>query len=261
MSLCKWFINVRGVLKGRLPIKMFLSKCQQVYHKWLKEQTEPAPEQDQLKFSKHWIQDWMKEYNVGRRKPNKKYAINKEDRIIRIKDYLKNIWTVRKYFVDKYRVDPSVINGDQMPLHRNESVSQKTLSLKSEEVFVKENHMVSRERVTCFTQLCSNPKIELKPEFVFKGRGTRTHLTLPKGVPYQWAPKGSYRVEQILGMIDKLPNRFNMFTEQSFAIYVLDDYSAHLMPEARQVLFKKGYVLVIIGGGITGDIQINVIAI
>ena len=48
-----------------------------------------------------------------------------------------------------------------------------------------------------------------------------------------------------------------MFTEQSFAIYVLDDYSVHLMLKAPQALLKKGYVLVIIGGGIIGDIQIN----
>ena len=58
-------------------------------------------------------------------------------------------------------------------------------------------------------------------------------------------------------MIEKLPNRFNLFTEQSFAIYVLDDYSVHLMLEVRQALFKKGYAVVIIDGGITGDIQIN----
>ena len=152
-AMFEWFINVRGELKGRLPIKMFRSKCQQVYNEWLKQQPEPVPEQDQLKFSKHWIQDWMKEYNVSLRKPNKKYAIKKEDQIIQIKDYLKNIWTVRKYFIDKYGVDPPVINGDQMSLYRNERASQKTLSLKSEEVFVKENYMFSRERVTCFTQL------------------------------------------------------------------------------------------------------------
>ena len=48
-----------------------------------------------------------------------------------------------------------------------------------------------------------------------------------------------------------------MFTEQLFAESVFDDYSVHLMPEFRQVLFKKGYALVIIGGGIPGDIQIN----
>ena len=58
-------------------------------------------------------------------------------------------------------------------------------------------------------------------------------------------------------MIDKLPNRFNTFTEQSFAIYVFDDYAIPLMPEVRQALLKKGHVLVIVGGGIIGDIQIN----
>ena len=48
-----------------------------------------------------------------------------------------------------------------------------------------------------------------------------------------------------------------MFTEQSFAIYVLDDYSVNLMLKVQQALFKKGCVLLIIGGGITGDFQIN----
>ena len=92
---------------------------------------------------------------------------------------------------------------------------------------------------------------------MFKGKGTRTHLTPPKGVHYQWVLKRSYRVEQILSMIDKLPNRLNMFTEQSFAMYVLDDYSVHLMSEVRQALFKKGHVLITISGGITSDIQSN----
>ena len=40
-------------------------------------------------------------------------------------------------------------------------------------------------------------------------------------------------------------------------MYCIIDYSIHLMPEIRQALFKKGYVLVVIGGGITGDIQTN----
>ena len=46
-----------------------------------------------------------------------------------------------------------------MPLHRNESASQKAFYLKSKEVFVKENYMLSRERITCFTHLCNDPKI------------------------------------------------------------------------------------------------------
>ena len=50
------------------------------------------------------------------------------DRVERINEYLKNVWKVRKFFIKKYGVDPSVINGDQMPLHRNDSAQQKTLN-------------------------------------------------------------------------------------------------------------------------------------
>ena len=60
-----------------------------------------------------------------------------------------------------------------------------------------------------------------------------------------------------LKTIENLPNRFSIFTQQNFAIYVLDDYAVHLMPEIRAALLKKGYILIIIGGGVTGDIQIN----
>ena len=62
-----------------------------------------------------------------------------------------------------------------MPPRRNESAGQKPLSMKSETIFVKKNYMLSRERVTCFTQLCSDSQIKWQPEFVFKGKGTRTH--------------------------------------------------------------------------------------
>ena len=48
-----------------------------------------------------------------------------------------------------------------------------------------------------------------------------------------------------------------MFSHQNFAIYVLDDYAVHLMPEVRQALWKRGYILVVIGGGITGLVQVN----
>ena len=31
----------------------------------------------------------------------------------------------------------------------------------------------------------------------------------------------------------------------------------HLIPEVRQALWKRGYILVVIGGGITGFVQVN----
>ena len=66
-ALCQWFIIVRETLKGRLPIKNFRSKCHQVYAEWLKQQSEPVSDEQQLKFGKYWIQDRMEEYNVSLR--------------------------------------------------------------------------------------------------------------------------------------------------------------------------------------------------
>ena len=128
------------------------------------------------------------------------------------------------------------------------------MSLKDENIFVKENDMLSRERATVFTQVSSKKEVNLKPEFVFKGVGTRTHLHPPESITF---PTGSYRIEQMLGTIKNLPQRStNLFTMKDYAIYVLDDYATHLIPEVRKALFKQGYVLIVIGGGITGDVQI-----
>ena len=79
-----------------------------------------------------------------------------------------------------------------MPLHRNETSGQKTLSLKNQPTFVKENCHLSRERITCMTQVPSDGSI-IPPEFVMKGKGKRVQLNPPENVHVQWAEKGSYR--------------------------------------------------------------------
>ena len=84
-------------IKGRFPIKTFWSKYHQVYYSWLKQQTEPIPEEGQLKFSKHWIQGWMREHRVSLLKLNKRFVIKNKYRVSR-KDYLKNIWTLKSIF-------------------------------------------------------------------------------------------------------------------------------------------------------------------
>ena len=45
--------------------------------------------------------------------------------------------------------------------------------------------------------------------------------------------------------------------KKKYRIFTLDDCSAHLDPVIAETLFKKGYILVIFGGGITGDAQPN----
>ena len=104
------------------------------------------------------------------RKPNKWYSIKKEGLMERLSDYLKNVWQIRCFFIKKYNIDLPIINGDQMPLHQNKSSQEKTLTFKGQDTFVKENHMLLRERATAFTQVSSYPATNINPEFVFKGK-------------------------------------------------------------------------------------------
>ena len=78
--------------------------------------------------------------------------------------------------------------------------------------------MLSRERVTVFTQVSSNKNIKLNPEFVFRGKGTRTKVAAPDSVNYYWSVSGSYRLDQMLKTISNLPNHYNPFTTKDFAI-------------------------------------------
>ena len=135
---------------------------------------------------------------------------------------------------------------------------QKTLSFTGETTYVKENYMLPRERITVFTQVSSDTSNPLPlPEFVFKGKGARTKLNHSPGIKSHWTPKGSYRLNTMLDTIANLPNRFNMFSQSNYALYILDDYSVHITDEVKKALLAKGYILVVIGGGITGDIQCN----
>ena len=87
--------------------------------------------------------------------------------------------------------------------------------------------------------------------------GTRITLNPPENIKFQWSEKGSYRLPQMLKTIENLPNRSHPWMKKDYAIYVLDNYAVHLMPEIKKALKQKGYILVLIGGGITGDIQVN----
>lgn len=154
-------------------------------------------------------------------------------------DFLKNIIRVRVFFKKRLKVkDVDIINGDQMPLHRNETAGQKTLTIKDCPIYVKENYMLSMERVTVFTQASSKNGLGMRPQFVFKGKGTILHdkLHRPEGVTTHWGPKGSYRLVTMKATIKTLPNlnAQNIFSQRQWAIYILDDYSVHVTEEVRQ---------------------------
>ena len=142
-----------------------------------------------------------------------------------------------------------------MPLYRNESAQEKSISFKGEDTFIKENHKLSRECVTVFTQVASVSNVNLKPEFIFKGNGAQTKVPTVDNVNYQSFPSGSYGLEHMVKTIGNLPNCFDPFTQKNFPTYFLNDYAVHLMPEVRKALYERGYILIVMGGGITSFIQ------
>ena len=61
----------------------------------------------------------------------------------------------------------------------------------------------------------------------------------------------------MLKTINNLSNRYISFFQKDYVIYVLDDYSVHLMSEVRKAFFQREYILVVMGGCVTGFIQTN----
>ena len=57
----------------------------------------------------------MKEYGVSLRHPNKRFQIKQADREERVFEYLKNIWTVRKFFLDNFEADYQLLTAIKCP--------------------------------------------------------------------------------------------------------------------------------------------------
>ena len=124
LGVFDWFLDVHGILKGRLPRKLILTKCREMYGVWLKNQDPPVPEEEQLKFGGTWLHGWMQEFGMSLKKPNKRFAIPQNDRKERILEYLKNIWRVRYFFQKNFNTKPTIYNRDQMPLSKRISASK-----------------------------------------------------------------------------------------------------------------------------------------
>lgn len=262
-ALFEYFVDVRYTLKGRLPRFLLASKAKELYDTYCELKRDAGETPEDLTISPSWIDRWCNDFGVSLKHPNKRFSVSHDVRKRRIIQFLKNMWTVRYFWLQHYKREPNIVSADQMPIHRNESSAQKTLNFSGRNVscFVKENTSLSRERCTVMTIVSSCPEKSRVPpaEFVFKGKGLRLRekIAPPGKIQVQWAEKGSYRLQHVLEFIERLPKIHTIFKPGDRDVFTLDDYSAHLPLEVQSALHKKGYFLVNIGGGITGDVQLN----
>ena len=69
--------------------------------------------------------------------------------------FLKNVLRVRVWFKKVVAIDVPIVNMDQMPQKQNKINSQKSLTIWDQDTAVKENHQLTRQRITCLTILSS----------------------------------------------------------------------------------------------------------
>ena len=252
-----WFVDHRHLLKCRLSRAVFRTVLDEVQENFIKQEVAEGKEApEKIKFSNRWLKTWSKQFGISLKKPNKRYALSFDERKTRIIEMIKNVWRARLFFLKKFGKEPVIWGGDQMPLHRNEQTGQKTMSWANADCFVKENYMHSRERCTVYTTVSSDASRPApKPSFLFKGKG-RVKVNAPQGVKVQWSDSGSFRVNNMIDMIKTIPVHQNIWNKNDCYIYLLDDYSAHLVEDVKSALRQRGWVRILFGGGITGDLQV-----
>jgi hypothetical protein len=140
------------------------------------------------------------------------------------------------------------------------SGNQKTWNQEGESyVAVVQNFAASRSRYTLFCGMTSRPGVAQAalPEVVFKGKGVRKPPRTPAGITVQWTDKGSYRTENVVHFIQHNLRHGEPITAKTpWRMLLLDKFSGHLAPEVRAAALAKKYVLLIVPGGLTPDVQV-----
>ena len=104
-ALFSWFVDVRVQRRGRMSMKLFNAKCNELYIEFKRKKSEDGQElteeEKEMKFGKSWIKKWKKDYRVSLKKPNKRYALNNDVRHRRIMKFLKKYLQSEKLFFEK----------------------------------------------------------------------------------------------------------------------------------------------------------------
>ena len=127
LGLFQYFVDVWGVLKVRLPIKLFLFKARKLYNIYIQCYKESNDTPKRLLFTQRWLKRWCREFGISYGKLNIRYFINAQERKQHIISFLKNVCSVRYYLEEKLN-EQVIYNADEMPLHRNEAHAAKTLN-------------------------------------------------------------------------------------------------------------------------------------
>ena len=221
-----------------------------------------------VNITSHWLKNWEADYGLSMRKANRKYKVPKYVMEERCEITWLNISRVRAFIMISQGYDPECENFDQSPFYGNEqgSLDSKTLAVAGGLVPLIENHSDTRSRWTAnLTTFSNKERLDADgppyAEFAFKGKG-ELELRLRKYVEGRGFGKwltvrttdsASYKEPDILDFLaTHLPD---MSGTRQWRIIIADDYSAHHSQKIFNLCWSRGYVLILLGGGITPVIQ------
>ena len=218
-----------------------------------------------------WLWRWKKRHGVVWRKPNLKFKISWDALKVRCAATWLNVQRVQQ-LAKRVLGRELVVEGiDEKPIHLNESGSKeiRTLAIWGEDdVELRQNHSHTRERCSIMTMTTSDlAKAEhasrLPIEIMKKANSDRTlkGIRLPKDMSASvtWAPKGSYRHDDILGYIRRWCEEWTeaRAAANDYRIFMLDVARSHIGKDIVDELWSRGYLCLYHYGGITGVIQVN----
>jgi len=206
------------------------------------------------------------------RKPNRRYKVSRAVLAERLQIGWLNVYRARAAVAALKSYDPHMENWDQSPFHHNETGSENkpTLAVAGLEVPLVEQHNATRARwsanLTTFSDHARLSK-EGPPyaEHMFKADGEillerlQNHVRkrgYGKWVSVATSEKGSYRTEDVLNFLEKhLPQLRPEDAGREWRIMMADDHRPHLSPHVARLCWKRGYVFIPHGGGVTPVVQ------
>ena len=272
--LFEWFCSVRGALAQRLPPAALAAKARTLREEYMKNALEFGQKVQVPQITPRWLRSWRIEHGVSLRNPNRRWKVSRAVLEERVRITWLNIIRVRRLCALAHGYDPVMEGWDQKPFHFNEAGSQvkKTLVFKGVgEVPLKELSSAVRARWSACTYSSTDPSrfVEFPPlEALFKGGATVEQrlddmlLRLCAGgdlgdlsfFSAKVGPKGTYRTEHV---VEFLRQHLEPASEgRDWRICLADFYGPHADGAVFDLCWSHQYVLILIGGGCTGVLQV-----
>ncbi|MCP4241726.1 MAG: hypothetical protein GY772_14295 [bacterium] len=266
--LYDWFTSLRRSVTCRIPRKALENKAKAIVDDYIVKHARRGQRADAPVINAAWVGQWMLQYRVSLRCPNRKWKVPRAILLQRLETFWGNVARVRALFLLAHGHEPVFENFDQSPFHMNEAGSKGTATLAVRGAFavpLKEGHAATRERwsVNTMTTSCERRAKAIPPlQLMFKGSGPRLAQKLSASIP-AWAPwlsvvtgpRGSYREEHILNYLEAVLEPHG--PERPWRVLLCDAYAAQTTAAVRRAAWQRGYVVITHGGGQTPVTQTN----